>query len=171
VPTTRKQRSAHRPRWRPVPAARRWPPPASERTVPPPDREGQRRSARAQCRVQGLSIPVIGLDLPPLFAPSQAAVILRRLGLTEMTECALRTRAYRRQVPFHMNGRRITFTASDLREIAEGDAQRPKPAPERKPTSIERQTARRSRARDSDDRGETWRARRCWNAPAHRTSA
>ena len=39
-----------------------------------------------------------------------------------MTECALRTRAYRRQVPFHLNGRRIRFTAGDLREIVEGQA-------------------------------------------------
>ena len=69
-----------------------------------------------------------GLDLPRLFAPAEAAEILRQLGLTEMTECALRTRAYRRQVPFHLNGRRIRFTASDLREIVEGQARRPEPA-------------------------------------------
>ena len=62
------------------------------------------------------------LDLPRLFTPAQAAEILRGLGLTEMTECALRTRAYRRQVPFHLNGRRIRFTATDLREIVEGQA-------------------------------------------------
>jgi hypothetical protein len=36
-----------------------------------------------------------------------------------MTETALRSRAYRRQIPFHLNGRKITFTESDLREIAE----------------------------------------------------
>lgn len=39
------------------------------------------------------------LDLPELFTPAQAAEMLRGLGLAEMTECALRTRAYRRQVP------------------------------------------------------------------------
>ncbi len=37
-----------------------------------------------------------------------------------MTEARDRTRAYRKQVPFHLNGRRITFTLSDLKEIAEG---------------------------------------------------
>ena len=68
------------------------------------------------------------LDLPQLFTAAQAAEILRTLGLTEMTECALRTRAYRRQVPFHLNGRRIRFTAGDLREIVEGQARRPTPA-------------------------------------------
>ena len=82
------------------------------------------------------------LDLPQLFTPAQAAEILRNLGLAEMTECALRTRAYRRQVPFHLNGRRIRFTASDLREILEGQAHRPRPAddvtgaPAKKPTGI-----------------------------------
>src|SRR5215475_11751846 len=74
-----------------------------------------------------------GLDLPQLFTPAQAAEILRTLGLPEMTECALRTRAYRRQIPFHLNGRRIRFTASDLREIAEGHAHRPQPAPDADP--------------------------------------
>ena len=67
------------------------------------------------------------LALPQVFSPAAAAEILRGHGLTEMTECALRTRAYRRQVPFHMNGRRIVFTVSDLREIAEGETRRPKP--------------------------------------------
>jgi hypothetical protein len=42
-----------------------------------------------------------------------------------MTECALRTRAYRKQVPFHLNGRRVVFSLADLREIAEGVACRP----------------------------------------------
>ena len=68
------------------------------------------------------------LDLPRVFSPAEAAWVLRSLGLTEMTECALRTRAYRKRVPFHLNGRRITFTLSDLREIAEGEARRPQPA-------------------------------------------
>jgi hypothetical protein len=55
----------------------------------------------------------------------EAAEVLRSLGLAEMTECALRTRAYRKQVPFHLNGRRIVFTLGDLREIVEGDERRP----------------------------------------------
>lgn len=67
------------------------------------------------------------LGLPRVYAPSEAAEILRGLGLAEITECALRTRAYRKQVPFHLNGRRITFTIDDLREIAEGEARRPQP--------------------------------------------
>lgn len=64
-------------------------------------------------------------SLPPLFSSPAAAEILRGIGLTEITACALRTRAYRRQVPFHLNGRRIVFTLSDLKEIAEGGAYRP----------------------------------------------
>lgn len=55
--------------------------------------------------------------LPKVFTPIEAARLLRHLGLTEITECALRTRAYRKQVPFHLNGRRIIFTLADLREI------------------------------------------------------
>ena len=67
------------------------------------------------------------LALPQVFAPAEAADVLRSLGLTGMTECALRTRAYRKQVPFHTNGRRIVFTLDDLREIAEGQPHRPAP--------------------------------------------
>jgi hypothetical protein len=66
-------------------------------------------------------------DLPRVFTAGEAAQVLRRLGLTGVTECALRTRAYRKQVPFHVNGRRITFTLSDLRDIAEGQACSPQP--------------------------------------------
>ena len=100
------------------------------------------------------------LDLPQLFTPAQAAEILRSLGLAEMTECALRTRAYRRQVPFHLNGRRIRFTAGDLREILEGQARRPKPAdtsqalpPRSRPAS------RRSSAHRTERPPQAWRAR------------
>src|SRR6266699_5170757 len=65
--------------------------------------------------------------LPRVFTVPEAARVLRQLGLTEITECALRTRAYRKQVPFHLNGRRIIFTISDLRENAEGQPCRPQP--------------------------------------------
>jgi hypothetical protein len=51
--------------------------------------------------------------------------MLRGSGLTDMTECALRTRIYRRQVPFHRNGRRMVLTDADLREIAEGQPRQP----------------------------------------------
>jgi hypothetical protein len=99
------------------------------------------------------------LDLPQLFTPVQAAEILRGLGLTEITECALRTRAYRRQVPFHLNGRRIRFTAGDLRDIIEGHAQRPSPPSLPKPEpSAGRPTPRRApRTAERPDRA--WRAR------------
>jgi hypothetical protein len=70
------------------------------------------------------------LGVPRVYSPAEAAAILRQAGLREMTECALRTRAYRKQVPFHLNGRRITFTLSDLTEIAEGQAHRPPPQTE-----------------------------------------
>jgi hypothetical protein len=108
---------------------------------------------------------VTGLDLPQLFAPVEAAEILRDLGLTEMTECALRTRAYRTQVPFHLNGRRIRFTASDLREILEGQARRPEPADPTPPPQARSQPSRRSLYRPADH-PLTWRARRPHTTPA-----
>ncbi|MGH3220787.1 MAG: hypothetical protein ACRDPY_19170 [Streptosporangiaceae bacterium] len=102
------------------------------------------------------------LDLPPVFLPVEAATVLRKLGLAEMTECALRTRAYRKQVPFHLNGRRIVFTLGDLREIAEGAACRPLPradAAARDPAP--RPTPRRRSARRSAEAQPTsWRARK-----------
>jgi hypothetical protein len=105
------------------------------------------------------------LDLPQLFTPTQAAEILRSLGLTEMTECALRTRAYRRQVPFHLNGRRIRFTATDLREIIEGHAQQPRPADEIQALPRSRRSGtRRSSGRTSERPPESWRARNPRNA-------
>jgi len=61
------------------------------------------------------------LGLPLLFSPAEAAAVLRDAGLRDMTECALRTRAYRKQVPFHRNGRKIIFTLSDLHDIAAGE--------------------------------------------------
>jgi hypothetical protein len=67
------------------------------------------------------------LDLPQLYSPAEAAAVLRDAGLRDMTECALRTRAYRKQVPFHRNGRRIVFTLSDLRAIAAGEQCLPQP--------------------------------------------
>ena len=76
-----------------------------------------------------VAIDLTSLDLPRLYTPAEAVEILRQLGLPEMTECALRTRAYRRQVPFHFNGHRIRFTVTDLREIAEGRSCRPGPSP------------------------------------------
>jgi hypothetical protein len=100
------------------------------------------------------------LDLPRLFTPAQAVEILRGLGLTEMTECALRTRAYRRQVPFHLNGRRIRFTSTDLREIVEGQAQRPRPADEaRALPSASRRAHRPSSSRHHERPPQAWRAR------------
>jgi hypothetical protein len=63
--------------------------------------------------------------LPLIVTPARAAEILRGAGLEEITECALRTRAYRKQIPCHINGRRIIFTLDDLREIAQGQARRP----------------------------------------------
>jgi hypothetical protein len=116
-----------------------------------------------------------GLDLPRLFSPLQAAEILRGLGLTEMTECALRTRAYRRQIPFHRNGRRIQFTADDLREIAEGQAQRPDSTGAPRPSVHAAASApapkpapRRSTARTADHAPVAWRARRLASEPTPR---
>jgi hypothetical protein len=102
------------------------------------------------------------LGLPQVFAPREAADILRGLGLTEMTECALRTRAYRKQVPFHLNGRRIIFTLSDLREIAEGEARKPQSQTETVTRRVPLRSAsrRRSPRRATGATGDTWRARK-----------
>lgn len=102
------------------------------------------------------------LGLPRIFSPADAVHVLRSLGLTGMTECALRTRAYRKQVPFHLNGRRITFTLGDLQEIAEGKACRPQSrTPPVKPGTIPQSAPhRRPPIRGSEVRSGTWRARR-----------
>lgn len=113
------------------------------------------------------AIDVNALDLPRLFTPAAAAEILRSLGLSELTECALRTRAYRRQVPFHLNGRRILFTVADLREIVEGHAQRPcSPEPDAPNAAARTVRASRSNARSRRSPSRTgvgapeaWRAR------------
>jgi hypothetical protein len=103
--------------------------------------------------------------LAPIFTPVRAAEILRSLGLDDMTACALKTRAYRRQIPFHLNGHRIIFTEADLREIAEGQAHSPEPRaqPER-PEPPARATSlpsrRRTAPRAQDAGREVWRARR-----------
>jgi hypothetical protein len=107
------------------------------------------------------AIDLAALDLPQLFTPAQAAEILRMLGLPEMTECALRTRAYRRQIPFHLNGRRIRFTASDLRAIAEGHAHKPQPAQDPDtadgPMPAPRQRRRSAARKAARTPGEAWR--------------
>ena len=127
------------------------------------------RTARSSDRADAAScqevltvtaVDPLALDLPQLFTPAQAAEILRSLGLKEMTECALRTRAYRRQVPFHLNGRRIRFTASDLREILEGQPRRPTPADtSQAPPPGSRPASRRSSTRRTERPPQAWRAR------------
>lgn len=110
------------------------------------------------------------LGLPQLFSPTLAAEILRSLGLTEITECALRTRAYRRQIPFHLNGRQIRFTIGDLREIAEGQARRPNPSgpPHPAPATTARKahTPRRSYTRTAEPAPIRWRARGSADKPS-----
>jgi hypothetical protein len=86
--------------------------------------------------------------------------MLRSHGLTTITECALRARAYRKQVPFHLNGRSIVFTLADLAEIVEGQARRPL---SRQTWAQQTATARRPRRRPTrhcPEPVETWRARR-----------
>jgi hypothetical protein len=105
--------------------------------------------------------------LPRVFIPARAAEIPRVAGLEELTECALRTRAYRRQIPFHLNGNRIVFTMEDLREIAQGTAYRPvndgysgqATPPEPSPPAPRPGPARRT-APPAGDSEERWRARR-----------
>ena len=103
-------------------------------------------------------------SLAPIFTPARAAEILRSLGLDDMTECALKTRAYRKQIPFHINGNRLIFTLADLREIAEGRAFRPQPpsAPDKAEPAPPHVPAprRRASARTRVPPPEAWRARR-----------
>jgi hypothetical protein len=106
-------------------------------------------------------VDLSAVDLPQIFLPMDAAEVLRSLGLAEMTECALRTRAYRKQVPFHLNGRRIVFTLGDLREIVEGDGHRPQRrdravTPPAAPPPVIR---RRQLSRRGVTPAEPWRAR------------
>lgn len=173
----RRERYAHRARWR-LPPNQRGDPPQSSRAALAPNRQAQRQGrelppASKPVRSTSIMAPIpspgtadprtdpTALGLPLLFSAAEAAELLRRLGLTEMTECALRTRAYRRQVPFHMNGRRIRFTASDLREIVESQARRPSAA-DAPPAaaSTSRRTPRRSAARTGQRPAPTWRARK-----------
>jgi hypothetical protein len=107
------------------------------------------------------------LGLARVFSPAQAAEILRELGLEDLTECALRTRAYRRQVPFHQSGRRIIFTVDDLREIAEGQPHRPEPrtrAERSAPAPVAPMRRRRSPSEVRDAVQAPWRARRAQGA-------
>lgn len=101
------------------------------------------------------------VNLARVFTPAQAAQVLRDAGLVDMTECALRTRAYRKQIPFHLNGRRIIFTADDLREIAEGTPCRPElhDSSER-PEQARVPTQRRKMTRVTQPESGGWRARR-----------
>jgi hypothetical protein len=154
----RRERPTYRARWRPVPKAAYLPPPR-RRTTQVPGRQVPGRcvpppASRLESRFSA------GLGLPRLFTPAEAAEILRHLGLPEMTECALRTRAYRRQVPFHLNGRRVRFTSSDLREIVEGQARQPKPADALPSPQTRKQAPQRPLTRSADHTPQTWRARR-----------
>lgn len=99
------------------------------------------------------------LGLPRVFTPAEAALILQTLGLAEITECALRARAYRRQVPCHQNGRRIIFTLSDLHEIAEGQPRPPRPVAEPRITSSSPAPIMRRRPATPPQEAVQWRAR------------
>jgi hypothetical protein len=114
----------------------------------------------------------VSVELPRVLTPARAAEILRTAGLEEITECALRTPAYRKQIPFHRNGHRIFFTMEDLCEIARGTAYHPRtagsasrsaaqPAPVEHPVSAHQPApARRRRASLANDHErERWRAR------------
>jgi hypothetical protein len=107
-----------------------------------------------------IEAPTSTLGLPRIFSPAEAALILRTLGLAEMTECALRARAYRRRVPCHVNGRRITFTLSDLHEIAEGQLRRPHPPAEPGAPALARRPIMRRDAAPEPSSAVHWRARR-----------
>lgn len=120
-----------------------------------PSREGRPQTAADV-------IDLRSLDLPPIFLPADAALVLRGLGLAEMTECALKTRAYRKQVPFHLNGRRIIFTLEDLRQIAKGEERRPQPRaePDARGPALRPAAHGRPRRRGGEANPDSWRARR-----------
>lgn len=111
-----------------------------------------------------MAVPdVTDLGLAPVFSPAQAAEILRSVGLDDLTECALRTRAYRRQVPFHLSGRKIIFTVTDIREIAEGQPHRPESrirAETSAPVSVTPVRRHRPPAEVREATRAPWRARR-----------
>jgi hypothetical protein len=157
-----RERHAHRPRWRPVPDPRSASLPGGS-TARAADRQIPRQGRMLpQTDKPGRNMSVIdlaSLGLPQLFSPRQAAEILRSLGLAEITETALRSRAYRRQIPFHLNGRKITFTASDLREIAEGQARRPEAPAATQPKPPTPPTSRRTSRLAAGQPQGTWRAR------------
>src|SRR3954453_13640849 len=115
-----------------------------------------------------MAVPdVSALGLARVFSPAQAAEILRELGLADLTECALRTRAYRRQVPFHQSGRRIIFTVDDIREIAQGQPHRPEPptrAERSAPAPVASMRRHRSPSEVRDAMRTPWRARRAQGA-------
>jgi len=145
-----------------------FPGPASSATSPGREVPQHRPRSGHQTHPAVTATDLAMLDLPQLFNPLQAAEILRHLGLTEMTECALRTRAYRRQVPFHLNGRRIRFTTGDLREIAEGQARRPRPpdSPSARSSTRRPPASRRSPSQAAEQAPVAWRARNSRDKPA-----
>ena len=99
------------------------------------------------------------IGLVQVFSPAQAAEVLRSIGLDDITECALRTRAYRKQIPFHLNGHRITFAVADLQEIAQGIPCRPAVVEAGQPReAIGTEPAKRKGASAEPD--DAWRARR-----------
>jgi hypothetical protein len=107
--------------------------------------------------------PVPGLSR--VFTPAQAAQALRDIGLENITECALRTRAYRKQIPFHLNGNRIIFTIDDLREIAQGTPRRPRPAtdpssPPATPSSPRPAPRRMTTTTTTTTEPDSWRSKR-----------
>ena len=110
--------------------------------------------------MQATAAQLIGLA--QVFTPAQAAEVLRGTGLDAMTACALRTRAYRKQIPFHLNGHRIIFTIEDLREIAEGQAIRPQPAePDIQTAAAPPRATRRARTRVPNQLpADAWHAKR-----------
>jgi hypothetical protein len=128
----------------------------------------QESEHRAMTEPGNLPLDEKRAGLPQVFTPARAAEALRAAGLQEMTECALRTRAYRRQIPFHLNGRRIFFTMEDLREISQGVAYRPEvdKYPEQGPPhkhdvpTLSQPAARRKAPQVNDVADGQWRARR-----------
>jgi len=117
-------------------------------------------SAAHQALAASVAGNLDGLGLPQVFSPAEAAAVLRDAGLMEMTECALRTRAYRKQVPFHRNGRRIVFTLSDLRDIVVGEPCLPQHQDKTIPTAAAPRPAHhRPSSRRALASADPWRAR------------
>jgi hypothetical protein len=95
-------------------------------------------------------------DLPWVLTPARAAELLRTAGLEDITECALRTRAYRKQIPFHRNGHRArhdTVPLLDQALVVQPGSSNAKPPKKSLPSSGRGYRYRSAASRETGNRG------------------